>query len=108
MSNTKDKKEKSIEAREAVLHVSKTIFGGETEEEERIAVRPFETTPATISVKAGATINLGNYESARFDILLTVPCYKEEVDDVFLRVKEWVDERVAQEYKETKKAAKLA
>ena len=90
----------NLQIREGILEVSKTVLGVEEVSSERIRVRPFRTNPAVISVKGGATINLGTYDSARVDVMLSLPCYVEEIDDVYIQVKEWVDRRVALEYKE--------
>ena len=92
-------------SKEATLVVSKTAFGEEKETIEKIRVTPFHTDTATVSVKGGATINLGNYESARIDVMLVVPCYVEEIDTVFPKVKEWVDAKLAKEYKELKQVS---
>jgi hypothetical protein len=102
-----EKEQEEYQAREGIVEVSKTVFGKETIQEQRIPIRPFITNPATVSVKAGATISLGpkTYEFARIDVFLAIPCYKEEVDDVYVRVKDWVDKRMAKEYKELKKDA---
>lgn len=40
----------------------------------------FEVDPAYISVKKGRTVNLGNYESARFDVSVMKPCYIEDIE----------------------------
>lgn len=85
--------------------VTKTVFGKEEVTEDTIAVQAFQTQPANVSVKAGCTVNMTNYESGRIDIMVSIPCYKEEIDDVFPRVKDWVDERMTKEYQELKKAA---
>ena len=63
---------------EAVQVVSKTVFNQETEDREHIEIRPFATVPAKVQVKLGRTINLGNYESARIDVSMEIPCYREE------------------------------
>lgn len=83
-----------IQSREAIMEVRKTVFGKEEVSSERIRIRPFVSNPASISVKAGVTINLGNYESGRVDVMLTMPCYPEEVDETYEDVKSWVDSRV--------------
>lgn len=83
-----------IETRDAIAEVRKTIFGKEEVSNERIRIRPFISQPASISVKAGLTINLGNYESGRVDVMLTMPCYPEEVDETYEVVKQWVDARI--------------
>lgn len=97
--------DKKIEQRDARYEVTKTVLGREETESGTMEIRPFETNPATVSVKGGATVNLGNYESARVDVMLTVPCYLEEIDEIYPRAKEWVDQKLATEYKELKEAA---
>jgi hypothetical protein len=92
-----DKEQVNIETRDAIAEVRKTVFGKEEVSNERIRIRPFISTPANISVKAGITINLGNYESARVDVMLSMPCYPEEVDDTYEDVKDWVDGRITKE-----------
>lgn len=106
MTKKQEEAQKNLEARNARLEVTRTILGKEESESEVLAIRPFETNPANISVKAGATVNLGNYESARVDVMLSVPCYVEEIDEMFPKVKEWVDKKLADEYQELKAAAK--
>jgi hypothetical protein len=89
-----------IKSVEGYATVSKTLLGEETVQENKFRVREFVTDPAVVSVKAGFTCNLGNYESARIDVMVSSPCYVEEVDEMFLQVKEWVDTRLAKEVKE--------
>ena len=105
MAKEATKPEREIIVKDARFEVTKTVLGNEETESGTMEIRPFETHPATVSVKGGATVNLGNYESARVDVLLTVPCYLEEVDDIYPKVKEWVDQKLATEYQELKQAA---
>lgn len=97
-------KKEAIEVRESRATVSRSMGKNavETETQETIDIHVFQTNPATVSIKGGATVNLGNYESARVDVMLTMPCYREEIDATFEVVKNWVDERVANEYREIK------
>jgi hypothetical protein len=69
---------------------------------ETIEVTKFETEPAIVHLGFGLTINLGNYESARLDVSISVPCYKEQADDAYAAAKVWVEERVQQEVAEIK------
>ena len=61
------------------------VTGGTTVSEdsgvEELEVRKFEVEPAYISVNHGRTANLGNYESARVDVRVSVPCYAEEIEE---------------------------
>lgn len=67
---------------ESRLTVRVTSVGNETESKETISVQKFETDPAYVRVNAGVTKNIGDYESLRVDVSVSVPCYKEEVDDM--------------------------
>jgi hypothetical protein len=73
--------------------------GVEQVTEETLAVHRFATEPAKIEVSLGLTLNLGNYESARLSVGMTVPCYKEESDDAFNWAKDWISERLKVEVK---------
>ena len=106
MANADDREDRTTEertdavqitTRDSISEVRKTVFGKEEVSNERIRIRPFISAPASISVKAGLTINLGNYESARVDVMLTMPCYPEEVDSTYEDVKNWVDGRISHE-----------
>jgi hypothetical protein len=60
----------------------------------------FTEPPAVVDLKFGLTINLGNYESCRLDVGLTLPCPREDVDVAFAKVKAWVEQRVTEEVAE--------
>jgi len=62
--------------------------------DEVIQVRSFVTEPAKVSVRMGATVNLGNMEFGRVDVSLEMPCYVEEIDSVYADVLGWVDEKL--------------
>lgn len=70
--------------------------------DETIEVTKFDTEPAVVHVGFGLTLNLGNYESARLDVSIRVPCYKEQVDDAYAAAKKWVEARVHEEVAEIK------
>lgn len=65
--------------------------------EETIAVHTFITQPAVVGVEAGLTINLGNYESARISVSISVPCYAEERDAAYNEACKWVEERISKQ-----------
>jgi len=106
MANADEREDREVEiqTRDAIAEVRKTMFGKEEVSNERIRIRPFVSNPANISVKAGITINLGNYESGRVDVMLSMPCYPEEIDAVYEDVKGWVDSRVEHEKNEIETA----
>lgn len=57
--------------------------GMDTQSETQIEVRTFDSPHATVRVAYGLTLNLGNYESARVDAGVELPCYPEEVTECF-------------------------
>ena len=61
---------------------------------ETLQVHRFLTEPAKVSVSMGLTLNLGNFQTARLDISLLVPCYREEVEGAYAYAREWVETRV--------------
>ena len=67
---------------ESLLVVTASGVGVDEEKRKAIEVRKLETDPAFVRVNAGVTKNLGNYESLRVDVSLTVPCYVEEIEAV--------------------------
>lgn len=56
----------------------------EDEGVEDLEVREFKVDPAYISVNHGRTVNIGNFESVRVDVRVSIPCYKEEVNEAIL------------------------
>lgn len=80
-----------------LLHNNETVDSSTKEDD--VCVKVFETTPAIVGVDYGITINLGNYESARVNISLQFPCYKEEIDDAYDFASKWVEDRINTETK---------
>ena len=80
-------------------HLSHGIPTGpqETKVDETLAIHRYVTQPATVNAEVGVTINIGNFESVRVHIGLTVPCYKEEIDDCFQYAKDFVEQKVKAE-----------
>lgn len=74
----------------------------ESASEEVVSTHVFDGQVAKVRRGYGLTINLGNYESARFDVSLEVPCYIEDVNaaDEFARL--WVEERCEAEVAEVR------
>jgi hypothetical protein len=65
--------------------------------EETILVRAFATEPAKVSVGRGVTINIGNYQSARIDVMVSLPCYLEEIEQTYRYAKELAEKWVLEE-----------
>lgn len=78
----------------------------EEQDSDNLNVRTFVTEPAKVRLGYGLTINMGNYESARVEVSIEVPCYAEEVDAAYAYAEEWVTRRIESEKKnvETKRS----
>lgn len=89
---------------EASLSVSRTVLGDTNlkskQKNERLKIRPFVTNPAHVSVKMGATIPTADYASVRLDIMLTVPCYVEEIVPVYKQTRQMVEDLIETEIDE--------
>lgn len=48
----------------------------------------------TVAVNLGMTVNLGNYNSAKVGVILTMPCSPKDIDGTFGFAKSWVEDRV--------------
>lgn len=70
---------------------------------ETLLVEKFLEEPALVHVSYGLTLNLGNFESARIDVGLKVPCYKEQADDAYRVASSWAEERLQGEIAEIRK-----
>lgn len=94
---------KKVIEKEGLLTVSTTISRmGElvktvTDKTDKIKIRPFVTDTATVSVKKGVTKSIANYESARVDVMLSVPCYVEEMLPTYEALNESVEELISEE-----------
>ena len=66
----------------AKVSVYATHAGEDSERAEVISITKFVTEPAYVRVSAGVTRNMGNYESLRLDVSVSIPCYVEEIERV--------------------------
>jgi hypothetical protein len=73
-------KQKTEEVAGRILVARRYNNGSDSQEETTLPIMTFETTPAQVTARFGLTLNLGNYESARCDCYVTLPCYLEEID----------------------------
>lgn len=71
----------------------------------KLPVTRFVTTPAKVAVKYGVTLNMGNYESARVDVMVEVPCYKEDIDEVYQMIADYTEELVTEHIEQIKKGS---
>ncbi len=65
--------------------------------QEKIQIRPFVTEVAKISVAKGLTINAGNYNSIRVDVIVTLPCYLEEINETYQYAKQLAEKWIQSE-----------
>ena len=70
--------------------------------EEVVSVHNFDGPVARVRRGYGLTMNLGNYESARFDVVLELPCRVEDVDAADEFAREWVEKRCEAEVAEVR------
>lgn len=98
---SRDSEPKKI-SRNSTVFVNRTI-GSKPEdpaasgEEEILGVHEFATSPAVVDVGVALTMNLGNFESAKISVNLSLPCYAEEVDKAYVWAQRWVEERIGKE-----------
>lgn len=69
----------------------------ESTDAEIISVRQFFAPHTEVNLSMGLTINLGNYESARIDVGIRVPCYLEEASEAYEFSKKFATERLTVE-----------
>ncbi len=89
-----------VTTHDATVTVLASGVGIDEEKRKVIEVRKFETEPAFVRINAGVTKNLGNYESLRVDVAISVPCYVEEIETVQKRTAEMVADMLDTEVEE--------
>ena len=52
------------------------------------------TDGTKVSVGVGVTKNMGNYESARLEVRIEIPCMKSEEDAAFELARSWCDSKM--------------
>lgn len=57
----------------------------------------FETDPAYVRVAHGVTRSIGDFESLRVDVSVSMPCYKEKIDETVRLLGERVEEYLEDE-----------
>lgn len=100
----KSEKAETVIIRDARVQVTRTLEIGrdkevidEKDEEEVISVHEFVTEPAVVELHKGLTMAMGNYQFARFDVGVRLPCYAEEVPEALAIVDAFVQDRMAGE-----------
>ena len=72
------------------------VNNGESEEELEVRVFPENVEPAKVSVGLNSTVNMGNYESLKLSVHVTLPCYAEEVEEAFDKARDFCEEKITQ------------
>ena len=102
--------EKVIVAESLVTVRKQFRVSGENSEIEEtvdtIDVHKFVTEPAKIEFKLGVTMNLGDFESARVDIGVSMPYYKEELREAYAYSRQIAESVIADEKTKIKKSNK--
>ena len=91
-----------MKAKNSMVYVTRTVGPNRgpvtgSESEDVIAIHKFETEPAKVTVDYALTINLGNFESAKIGVSVTVPCYAEELSQAYEFAQAWAEERLTRE-----------
>lgn len=61
--------------------VKSRMILSEHQEEVELEAELFVTDPAYVRISHGVTKNIGEYESMRIDVSVSIPCYRELVDE---------------------------
>jgi len=77
--------------------VTRTVLGQATGEQEKIKVKVFATETARVAVMKGRTVNMGNWESVKVGVTISVPCYVEEIVDVYRDTTDLVEVMLGEE-----------
>lgn len=92
---------KKAQAMKATLPVAVVSTEHKSGAETHLTETPFvpiqtQGTPALVEVSIGLTRNLGNFESVRLHVGLTLPCNpsEEEINSAYEEAKGWVDTRI--------------
>ena len=72
------------------------------DQQETLVPGVFDSNGMSISVAGSRTINLGNYESARIEVGVTVPCSPQTMNEAYNFALEWAGERLQKEVNSAK------
>lgn len=90
---------RTVKAVEGTATTSVSSPSGDTSEREVVERETFpkDVEPAYVRVAVGATHNLGEYQSLRIDVAVTLPCPPDEVEQCYTRASEFAAEKLAHE-----------
>lgn len=86
VSGERDRASDSGRVQVSVVRVRSRAILSEDRREEEFDSEVFQTDPAYVRVAHGVTKSIGDYESLRVDVAITMPCYKEQLDEVASQV----------------------
>ena len=75
--------------------------------ESTIEIGSFEGPTAVVRISGGATVNMGNYQTSRVEVGIEVPCYPEEVPEVYRTVQATVEAKLKAEIDELMKQKRM-
>lgn len=71
-----------------------------------LGTQKFSTKPAVVRRGYGVTLNMGNYETARIDVSLELPCYVEDLEAADEWAAKWCEHRIEQEIRAMRSGGK--
>lgn len=71
-----------------------------------IEIGSFEGPTAVVRISGGATVNMGNYQTSRIEVGIEMPCYPEEVPEVYRTLQQTIEAKLKFEVDELMKAKK--
>lgn len=88
----------TAEVSKVITESGKTLSEENTMEQPELGVpKVKEALPhCVVGFSAGYTHNLGNFQSARVDVMLLVPCQHGEIEQVYGYAEKWVNDKVQQ------------
>lgn len=80
----------------ADVTTSKSVKGQQIAEgsKSEVAHQGVFTDGTYITVEGGRTLNLGNYESAKIGVSVTIPCNKDSLDEAYEFGTKWVSDKI--------------
>jgi len=98
-------------SKKQITYKGKTVEktrNGKTDTQKQIGSKPFETDPAYVNYRLGATLNMGSYESIKVDIGVTMPCLPTwpEINKTYKNIRKEVEHLMDTEVQSIRKAAK--
>jgi hypothetical protein len=89
----------NMEHIDGTVLVRRSAYGKEVEEVGTIKVPAFTTQPARVRVTGSITKNLGDYNSARVEVAVEMPCqpHDEDIRETHTYISNLLDELIPQE-----------